>query len=184
MPRLNLTRPVLLLAMLNAAALFAAPAPAPTDDPYLWLEEVDGAKPLTWVETQNKKSLAELTAAPGYQALYDRLLAINNSRARIPGVVKRGAYYYNFWQDAKNVRGVWRRTTPSEYRKESPAWETVLDLDELARAEKENWVWKGTEALYPNYDRVLLSLSRGGGDAPESRLSRRRTYSSASSGGQ
>jgi prolyl oligopeptidase len=160
-------RSLLLLAMLSATSLSAAttPAPAPADDPYFWLEEVDGAKPLAWVEAQNKKSLAELTSAPGYQALYDRLLAINNSRARIPAVVKRGDYYYNFWQDAKNVRGVWRRTTPAEYRKESPAWETVLDLDALALSEKENWVWKNAHALYPKYDRVLLSLSRGGGDA-------------------
>ena len=160
-------RPLLLLAMLSASSFAAAPAPAsaPSDDPFLWLEEVDGAKPLAWVEAGNKKSLAELTAAPGYQALYDRLLAINNSRARIPGVVKRGPFYYNFWQDAANVRGLWRRTTPEEYRKESPAWETVLDIDALARSENENWVWKGSEALYPDYDRVLLSLSRGGGDA-------------------
>ena len=160
-------RPLPLLAMLTATSLSAAttPAPAPTDDPYFWLEEVDGAKPLAWIEAQNKKSLTELTGTPGYQALYDRLLAINNSRARIPAVVKRGAFYYNFWQDAKNVRGVWRRTTPDEYRKESPTWETVLDLDALALSEKENWVWKSAQALYPKYDRVLLSLSRGGGDA-------------------
>jgi prolyl oligopeptidase len=158
-------RYVLPLAMLTASSLNAAPAPAPTDDPYQWLEEVGGAKPLEWVEAQNKISLAELTAAPGYQALYDRLLAVNDSRARIPAVVKRGAFYYNFWQDAAHPRGLWRRTSPDDYRQENPAWETVLDLDALARDEKENWVWKGTEALYPNYDRVLLNLSRGGGDA-------------------
>ena len=156
---------VLPLAMLTASSLNAAPLPAPTDDPYQWLEDVGGAKPLEWVEAQNKISLAELTAAPGYQALYDRLLAINDSRARIPAVVKRGAFYYNFWQDAQHPRGLWRRTSPDDYRKENPTWETVLDLDALARDEKENWVWKGSEALYPNYDRVLLNLSRGGGDA-------------------
>jgi len=151
--------------MLTASSLSAAPAPTPTDDPYQWLEDVGGAKPLAWVEAKNKISLGELTAAPSYQALYDRLLAINDSRARIPAVVKRGAFYYNFWQDAEHPRGLWRRTSPDDYRKENPTWETVLDLDALARDEKENWVWKGSEALYPNYDRVLLNLSRGGGDA-------------------
>ena len=161
----RICRNVLPLVMLTASSLNAAPAPTPTDDPYQWLEDVGGAKPLEWVEAQNKVSLAELTAAPGYQALYDRLLAINDSRARIPAVVKRGAFYYNFWQDAEHPRGLWRRTSPEDYRKENPTWETVLDLDALARDEKENWVWKGTEALYPSYDRVLLNLSRGGGDA-------------------
>ena len=134
-------------------------------DPYLWLEDVEGAKPLEWVEAQNKVSLAELTAAPGYQALYDRLLAINDSRARIPAVAKRGAFYYNFWQDKTNPRGLWRRTTPEDYRNDNPKWETVLDLDALARDEKQNWVWSAPVPLYPNYDRYLLRLSRGGGDA-------------------
>jgi len=156
---------LLCLAMLSAAALSAAQPPAPADDPYLWLEDVAGAKPLEWVEARNKISLAELTAAPAYQPLYDRLLAIYDSKARIPAVKKRGAFYYNFWQDAEHPRGLWRRTSPDEYRKENPAWETVLDLDALARDEKENWIWKGAEALYPHYDRYLLSLSRGGGDA-------------------
>ena len=80
-------------------------------------------------------------------------------------MVKRGDWYYNFWQDEKNVRGLWRRTTLQEYRKAEPKWETVLDLDQLSRDEKENWVWKGSSCLYPNYDRCLLTLSRGGADA-------------------
>ena len=160
-------RRFLALAMLSLPPLSAAPTPAtpPPDDPYLWLEDVEGAKPLEWVEAQNKVSLAELTAAPGYQALYDRLLAINDSRARIPAVVKRGAFYYNFWQDKTNPRGLWRRTTPEDYRNDNPKWETVLDLDALARDEKQNWVWSAPVPLYPNYDRYLLRLSRGGGDA-------------------
>ena len=160
-------RRFLALAMLSLPPLSAATTPAtpPPDDPYLWLEDVEGAKPLEWVEAQNKVSLAELTAAPGYQALYDRLLAINDSRARIPAVVKRGAFYYNFWQDKTNPRGLWRRTTPEDYRNENPKWETVLDLDALARDEKQNWVWSAPVPLYPDYDRYLLRLSRGGGDA-------------------
>jgi prolyl oligopeptidase len=160
-------RRFLALAMLSLSPLSAATTPAtpPPDDPYLWLEDVEGTKPLEWVEAQNKVSLAELTAAPGYQALYDRLLAINDSRARIPAVVKRGAFYYNFWQDKTNPRGLWRRTTPEDYRNDNPKWETVLDLDALARDEKQNWVWSAPVPLYPNYDRYLLRLSRGGGDA-------------------
>src|SRR6185295_12342583 len=80
-------------------------------------------------------------------------------------VTKHGAHYYNFWRDARHVRGIWRRTTLAEYRKAEPAWETVLDLDALAELEKVSWVWKGANWLRPDYDRVLLDLSRGGGDA-------------------
>lgn len=76
---------------------------------------------------------------------------------------------YNFWQDAKSPCGVWRRTTLAEYRKAEPAWETVLDLDVLAAAEKASWAWKGADCLFPKYARRLVSLSRGGGDAVEIR---------------
>jgi prolyl oligopeptidase len=41
----------------------------------------------------------------------------------------------------------------------------VLDLDALAAAEKENWVWKGALVRFPDYTRCLVRLSRGGGDA-------------------
>jgi prolyl oligopeptidase len=145
--------------------MFAAPAPAVPTDPYLWLEEVGGEKPLAWARTQNAISQRELEAHPEFQSIRDRLLAILDSKERIPYVSKRGAHYYNFWRDARHVRGLWRRTTLEEYRKSAPAWETVLDLDALAAAEKENWVWHGSTWLEPELDRVLLRLSRGGADA-------------------
>src|SRR5262249_33547633 len=82
-----------------------------------------------------------------------------------PMIEKEGPYYYNFWRDAKNPRGLWRRTTLEEYRKDQPAWEVVLDLDELGRQEHENWVWHGANLLKPGHKRALISLSRGGADA-------------------
>jgi prolyl oligopeptidase len=41
----------------------------------------------------------------------------------------------------------------------------VIDLDALAAAESENWVWHGADCLRPGYERCLVSLSRGGADA-------------------
>ena len=80
-------------------------------------------------------------------------------------IEKEGPYYYNFWRDAKNPRGLWRRTTLEEYRKDQPDWEVVIDLDELGRQEHENWVWHGADVLRPGHKRALISLSRGGADA-------------------
>jgi len=139
------------------------------DDPYLWLEEVTGDKALAWVKERNAESTAAVTENDSFRTLHHRLLQILDSDARIPFVSKAGDYYYNFWRDAKNTRGVWRRTTLEEYRKDKPQWEMVLDLDALAEAEKENWVWKGSGFLKPSYDRCLLSLSRGGADATVTR---------------
>jgi prolyl oligopeptidase len=141
-----------------------APAQEP-EDPYQWLEEVGGEKALAWVKERNSESLAELTRSAAFEALNRRLLGILDSEARIPAVDRRGTLYYNFWRDARNPRGLWRRTSLDEYRKDHPRWETVLDLDALAQEEHENWVWRGARSLRPDYKRALVSLSRGGADA-------------------
>jgi prolyl oligopeptidase len=134
-------------------------------DPYLWLEDVDSERALEWVAARNADTEAELTAAPGYAALRTRLKTILDSKDRIPYVGKHGDWFYNFWRDAGHERGIWRRTTLDQYRKPEPEWETVLDLDRLARDEDENWVWAGATFLKPHGERCLVSLSRGGGDA-------------------
>jgi prolyl oligopeptidase len=134
-------------------------------DPYLWLEDVGGARALDWVRSRNAITTKELEAQPAFSETRSRLLSIFESRERIPYIGKLGAYFYNFWRDAEHVRGIWRRTSLEEYKKASPSWETVLDLDALAASERENWVWSGADCLHPTYDRCLLSLSRGGGDA-------------------
>jgi prolyl oligopeptidase len=140
-------------------------APVPAEDDQLWLEEVASERALGWVAGRNADSEAELTLEPRYAALCARLKAILDSRERIPFVGKHGDFFYNFWRDAEHERGIWRRTLLAEYRKPEPAWETVLDLDALARLENENWVWAGADWLKPRGERCLVSLSRGGGDA-------------------
>ncbi len=140
------------------------PAP-PVEDPFLWLENIDADRSLDWARAQNKQAKAELEAVPGFATTQTRLKAIYDSKDKIPYVTKRGKYLYNFWQDDAHLRGLWRRTTLAEYKKPAPKWEVLLDLDALNTQEKASWVWKGSECLYPAYDRCLLSLSRGGADA-------------------
>jgi prolyl oligopeptidase len=134
-------------------------------DPYQWLEDVGGEKSLDWVRARNAVSTAELASSDDFKALEARIRGILDSDARIPYVGKIGEYYYNFWRDAKNPRGLWRRTTLAEFRKDEPAWDVVIDLDALGKAEDENWVWRGADCLRPEYRRCLVSLSRGGADA-------------------
>ncbi len=135
------------------------------DDPWLWLEEVDAGRALGWVEANNARTEAELAGRQDYAALRTRLKAILDSKDKIPYVRLHGGWYYNFWRDAGHERGIWRRTTPEEYGKPAPRWDTVLDLDLLARQEHESWVWAGASFLKPRGERCLVSLSRGGGDA-------------------
>jgi len=138
---------------------------AAAEDPYLWLEDVEGEKALDWVRAQNAASKDSLESLEGFAQLRDDLRAILDSNDKIPFVREMGGYLYNFWQDASNPRGLWRRTTLDSYRSAAPEWEVILDLDALNKAEGENWVWAGADCLRPEYTRCLLSLSRGGADA-------------------
>lgn len=139
------------------------------EDPHLWLEDVTGDEALDWVRARNKKTVDHFEAQARFKELETDLLTILDSDERIPFVGKAGDFYYNFWRDKNNARGVWRRTTLDEYRKEEPEWETILDLDKLAEEEDENWVWGGSSILRPEYDLALIDLSRGGADASVTR---------------
>ena len=158
----------LLTAALMTLGAAHAQTPAATD-PYLWLEDVTGDKALAWVRERNAETEAVLKAQPGFDALRAELLEGLNARDRIPRFTRMGDHIYNLWTDAKNKRGLWRRTTLAEYAKPDPVWEPVLDLDALGAAEKESWVFNGAACLAPEYKRCLLQLSRGGADATVAR---------------
>jgi prolyl oligopeptidase len=140
-------------------------SPSAPVDPLQWLEDVQGERALDWVRERNAETQKLLTASPDYEPLRRELLAVLNAKDRIPAVSRRREWFYNFWRDEAHKRGLWRRATLAEFRKPEPAWETVLDLDALAAAEGENWVWAGATCLGPGYRRCLISLSRGGADA-------------------
>jgi prolyl oligopeptidase len=134
------------------------------DDPYLWLEEVDGERARVWVQAQNAKTFAAL-CGPDFEREREDLRLLFSAPDKIPFITKRGEYLYNLWQDKNNLRGLWRRTTLESYRSSTPQWTTILDVDELGRREKENWVWGYSETLPPHHHRALVRLSRGGSDA-------------------
>ena len=71
----------------------------------------------------------------------------------------------NFWTDAEHPRGLWRQTTLADYKKPTPTWTTLLDVDALGKAENESFVFHGATCLYPKRLRCLVHLSKGGGDA-------------------
>ena len=134
------------------------------DDPHLWLEDIDGDEALNWVRRRNDATIAEFTDDE-FEQMRAAALEVLDTDTRIPYVRRRGEYLYNFWRDATNPRGLWRRTTLESYRTECPEWDVIIDLDELARADEEYWVWAGADVIEPDHSLALISLSRGGSDA-------------------
>jgi len=149
---------------LVTAAFAAGVSSAPDSDPNLWLAEIHGAKALDWVREQNARSDAALKNDPRYTADRAAILDVLNAKDRIPEGSLEREWVLNFWQDAEHVRGIWRRTSISDYGQPSPHWQTLLDLDALDASSHENWVWEGADCTR-SFDRCLVSLSPGGGDA-------------------
>ncbi len=137
---------------------------APDDDPWLWLEEVAGERATAWSDAQTAATLARFGGAQ-YAADRDTLRALLDRPDNLPVPARRGGLLYNFWRDAAQPRGVWRRTTLDSYRADTPEWDTLLDLDALAAAEGEDWVWQGATTLEPEHALAVVRLSRGGSDA-------------------
>jgi prolyl oligopeptidase len=158
-----------LLATIFAGVFLMGAAPA-ENDPYAWMEEIEGARPLEWAKAENARSLPQLQNDPRYAGLYAEALKIATAKDRIPGVYFAGdGALRDYWQDAEHVRGIWRTTSVASYRAGSPEWRTILDLDALSKAENANWVWKGADCLPPDDRYCLVSLSNGGKDAVEVR---------------
>lgn len=133
--------------------------------PFAELEEVLGEKALAWVRDQNRESLARLGSDATYTDLKADILKIIQAKDRIPGISIRGTNVYNFWQDEKNEKGIYRVQSLADFRRKSDTWTTLIDVDAISKAEKESWVFKGLHCAPVNQDRCLVMLSRGGGDA-------------------
>jgi prolyl oligopeptidase len=137
---------------------------APDDDPYLWLEEIESARALAWVETQNVSTMQRF-ADDDFAADRDTLERIFDRPDNIPFPNRRGGKLFNPWRDAEHPRGLWRTTSLESFRSDVPIWDVLIDLDALAAAEGEDWVWRGAVTLPAAHDRAIVQLSRGGSDA-------------------
>jgi prolyl oligopeptidase len=155
------------LTLLGSAQARGAAAPA-GPNPYLWLAQIHGRAALAWVEKQNGRSDLALQTDPLYARDRAQILDVLNAGSRIPDGVLDHRWVLNFWQSAGHVRGIWRRTTIADYARRSPHWQTLLDLDTLDRQLHKDWVWQGADCTSA-FDRCLLRLSPGGGDAAETR---------------
>jgi prolyl oligopeptidase len=153
--------------LLAVAALSVTTAAlAQATDPYLWLEEIEGAKPFETVKKWNAATEATLEKIPGFESRRQRALGLLNDPNNIamPDEVM-GDLVANHWVDANHKRGLWRVSPLTDYLAGKPQWQTLIDVDALGAAEGKSWVWHGADCLPPEHRRCLVSLSPGGSDA-------------------
>ncbi|MFT4954604.1 MAG: prolyl oligopeptidase [Brevundimonas sp.] len=146
-----------------------SPESVASADEFIWLEEVQGERALAFVEQSNTRALSRLEGDPRYETFRREAYAILSAQDRIPTPQFQSGGLVNFWQDDQHPKGIWRRTTRESYASGNTEWETILDIDALARAEGRDWVWKGAGCLAPDERYCLVNLSNGGQDAVEVR---------------
>ena len=154
-----------------AAALVFAAAPitaqgSDAEDPYIWLEEIQGERALAKVDQWNADTEAVLTAQAEYPLAkaWARQILDDTRQIAMPDAIM-GDQVTNLWRDADNPRGLWRTATLESYLAGAPEWRTLIDVDQLGEDEGQSWVWHGANCLAPEYTRCLVSLSPGGTDA-------------------
>lgn len=156
------------LVWLTSLALLTT-ACSKTPDDFQWLEEVESPAALAWVDAANSETDARLANTKLYESLYSQALEVLSNPERLPKITQKGHHVYNLWQDQNHPRGIYRRTSASDFASGEYTWETVIDLDKLSKDEGVQWVLKGMNCLSPAYTRCLVSLSEGGGDTVEIR---------------
>lgn len=156
-----------LAALAISCSIAAVAAAAPQDeDPYIWLEDIEGAKALHWVKKENAATDRLLIGRPGFESDRKRAREIldDDRQIAMPGEVM-GDVVTNLWRDANNPRGLWRQSPLDAWLAGKPEWTVLIDVDALGKAEGQSWVWHGADCLAPDYKRCLVSLSPGGTDA-------------------
>lgn len=133
--------------------------------PFGWLETIQSPEVDAWVAARNQETFDRLLHTEVFQQTERATLEILNSEERLILPALRGDTVYHFHRNAQHERGVWRRAPAATFFANEPQWETLLDLDALAAAEGENWVWSGARFIPRSEERALISLSRGGADA-------------------
>ncbi len=151
------------------AAYYAQSQAADPEDKYIWLEEPTSPRAMEWVKTEDARTAKILEADPRFATYTEDALKVSEDPHRLPIPSLRGNEVYNFWNDAKNVRGLLRKTTLEDYSKPEPDWKTVLDIDALDKAENTSWVFHGLDCLYPYDEYCMVNLSVGGEDAETAR---------------
>ena len=73
------------------------------------------------------------------------LAAIYDRPDNIPYVTRRGGLLYNLWKDAKNPRGLWRRTTLEEFRKRRSGLGNPARYRSPAAEEDKDWLLSWTQ---------------------------------------
>ncbi|MCE3010761.1 MAG: prolyl oligopeptidase family serine peptidase [Proteobacteria bacterium] len=135
------------------------------NDPYHWLETIEGPESLDWVKAENQLTENLLSKHPQFLQTKHFVKQVMTDPSKIPYGWFKDDWYYNIWMDEKNPLGVLRRTKAEDLPKLS--WQVVFDVDSYSQIKNQKWTIKSFEINPYDPSKALLSLSPGGKDECE-----------------
>lgn len=145
--------------------LARAQAPAGSHD---WLEAVEGQEALSWVDSRSGEALALIEAEPNFARRKRETLRVLSTGGNLSIPTRVGDHLYHFFRSANRPHGLWRRTTLENFSPATPRWETLLNVDELAKQEQRN-ITLAFYNVHAESQRALVLLTSAGEDKLELR---------------
>ncbi len=150
---------------INSCSLKSNTPSDPLSKDLSYLEEIESPQVRRFAEVENVLSVARLKTDPLFPVIEKEILDVVTAKDKLPAIYFHDGQLYQFWQDQVHVRGQLKRIPIADFNAHKTNWEVVLDLDDIAKNENKNWVWKSLTCYKKNDRMCLVFLSNGGKDA-------------------
>lgn len=134
------------------------------NDPYAFLENLQSPETQRFVSQAHAETQARFTASADFARTAQGMLAQLQNPRQIAFCQEHRARMYHFHQDSDAPKGVYRVCSAASYRSGYPEWETLFSVAAFDEVLGDDVYLDGVSHYVERPERVLLSLSSGGGD--------------------
>ncbi len=152
----------LMLAVLILPLLTFAQQDPTQSDPYLWLEEIQATKSLSWVQQENSRVQSSFMKGQRFEDLKASLIEFYNKKDFL-GIWRSEDEVFYVKVDSNHPRGQLLSVHKNDFTGENSPWKLLIDLDQLSKDENKSYVFSNLQRL-PKTSQALISLSEQGRD--------------------
>jgi Serine proteases of the peptidase family S9A len=135
---------------------------------FLWLEELNSAESLAWVQKENALSVEAMKTYSGFQQHLEEGVEIYSSKNQLGCREIHNNFVYKVDKSEKSPIGKWVRQPYEDFKRGSSDWELLIDFDEYSKEHGKMWSF-GYALFSPNNKRAMIKISLEDGDRRWSR---------------
>ncbi|UOP04632.1 prolyl oligopeptidase family serine peptidase [Conchiformibius kuhniae] len=134
-------------------------------DPFAALENLHDPATRDFARAAHAETLARFAADTAFDDIKNDVAALLRDERQIPFCQEHRAKMYHFHQSAEHPKGVYRVCSSASYRAGIPDWQVLFAVADFDALLNDDVYLDGVSHYVERPERVLLSLSAGGGDA-------------------